>query len=94
MPTRILAQATGKHDENPFGARGRRNVRQLGTALAADGPAHHSRLAGRKAAFICSGHFNAGRRPAELDGDELVRISPVYREALADLPAAARDKAR
>lgn len=67
---------------------------QLGTALAADGPAHHSRLAGRKAAFICSGHFNAGRRPAELDGDELVRISPVYREALADLPAAARDKAR
>lgn len=65
---------------------------QLGRALAADNPAHLSLVAGYKAAFVCSAHFNAGRSPAEIDSDELARIYPDYREALAKLPAALIDE--
>jgi CubicO group peptidase (beta-lactamase class C family) len=66
---------------------------QIGMASAAEDPAHLSLVAGYKAAFVCSAHFNAGRSPAEIDGDELARIYPDYRDALARLPAATIDEA-
>lgn len=58
-------------------------------ALAqAPDPAALSIAAGYKAAFTCSATFNAGRTPEQIAGDELNRIYPDYREALAALPAA------
>lgn len=56
-------------------------------ALAAGDVAHRSLVAGYKAAFVCSAHFNAGRTLAEIEANELARIYPDYRETLADLPA-------
>lgn len=53
-------------------------------AQSAD-PAHLSLVAGYKAAFTCSAHFNAGRGVDEIAGDELNRIYPDYREAMAAL---------
>lgn len=55
-------------------------------------PAHLSLVAGYKAAFTCSAHFNAGRTVEQIAGDELNRIYPGYREALAELPDAIVDK--
>lgn len=55
-------------------------------------PAHLSLVAGYKAAFTCSAHFNAGRTVGEIAGDELSRIYPDYREAMAALPEAAIDE--
>jgi CubicO group peptidase (beta-lactamase class C family) len=49
-------------------------------------PAHLSLAAGYKAAFTCSAHFNAGRSVEQINGDELHRIYPGYRGALASLP--------
>jgi len=63
-----------------------------GLAAAADDPAHRSLAAGYKAAFTCSAHFNAGRSLDEIAGDELNRIYPDYRDALASLPDAVVDK--
>ncbi len=57
-----------------------------GGAFAADDPALASLAAGYKAAFTCSAHFNAGRDVDEINGDELNRIYPDYRAALAELP--------
>ena len=62
-------------------------------ALAAGDPAHLSQVAGYKAAFVCSAHFNAGRSAAEIDAGELARIYPDYRAAMAGLPAASIDEA-
>jgi len=53
--------------------------------------AHLSLVAGYKAAFTCSAHFNAGRSLEQIAGDELNRIYPNYRGALAALPAAGVD---
>lgn len=61
-------------------------------ALAADDPAHRSIVAGYKAAFVCSAHFNAGRTLAEIEANELARIYPDHRETLAGLPAPVIDE--
>lgn len=53
--------------------------------LAQGDPAHLSLVAGYKAAFTCSAHFNAGRTVEQIAGDELNRIYLDYREALAAL---------
>ncbi|MBB5517290.1 serine hydrolase domain-containing protein [Amphiplicatus metriothermophilus] len=55
-------------------------------------PAHLSLVAGYKAAFACSAHFNAGRSLDEIDRDELANIYADYREAMAALPAARIDE--
>ena len=55
-------------------------------------PAHLSLVAGYKAAFTCSAHFNAGRSVEQIAGDELNRIYPNYREAFASLPDAVIDE--
>ncbi|WP_207764654.1 serine hydrolase domain-containing protein [Hyphococcus luteus] len=55
-------------------------------------PAHLSLVAGYKAAFTCSAHFNAGRSVEQIAGDELHRIYPGYREAMAALPDAVIDE--
>ncbi len=62
------------------------------TALAQSDPAHLSLVAGYKAAFTCSGVFNAGRTPEQIAGDELHRIYSGYREAMAVLPDAVIDE--
>ena len=65
----------------------------LGVAHAqAPDPAHVSLVAGYKAAFTCSAHFNAGRSVDEIAGDELNRIYSDYREAMAGLPEAVIDE--
>ena len=63
-----------------------------GGASAAEGPAHLSLVAGYKAAFTCSAHFNAGRSLEQIAGDELNRIYPDYREAFSGLPDAVVDE--
>ena len=55
-------------------------------------PAHLSLVAGYKAAFTCSAHFNAGRTVEEIAGDELNRIYRDYREEMAALPDAVIDE--
>lgn len=55
-------------------------------------PAHLSLVAGYKAAFTCSAHFNAGRSVDQIAGDELTRIYRGYREAMATLPDAVIDE--
>lgn len=54
-------------------------------------PAQLSLVAGYKAAFTCSAHFNAGRSVEQIAGDELHRIYPGYRETMATLPDAVID---
>ncbi|HPE31526.1 MAG TPA: serine hydrolase [Parvularculaceae bacterium] len=61
-------------------------------AFAQSDPAHLSLVAGYKAAFTCSAHFNAGRSVKQIAGDELSRIYPDYREALGELPDAVIDE--
>ncbi|SFP61663.1 serine hydrolase domain-containing protein [Sphingomonas rubra] len=48
--------------------------------------------AGYKAAMICSGVFNAGRTPAQIEADELAGIYPDYAPILPTLPPAAIDR--
>ncbi len=55
-------------------------------------PAHRSLAAGYKAAFTCSAYFNAGRSVEQINGDEINRIYPGYRDALASLPDAVIDE--
>lgn len=55
-------------------------------------PVKLSLAAGYKATFTCSSVFNAGRTPEQIAGDELNRIYPGYREALAQLPDAEIDE--
>ncbi len=65
----------------------------IGAAFAqTPDPAHLSLVAGYKAAFTCSAHFNAGRSVEEIAGDELHRIYPGYREAMATMPDAVIDE--
>lgn len=54
-------------------------------------PVRLSLAAGYKATFTCSSHFNAGRTIKQINGDELHRIYPDYREAFAQLPEAVVD---
>ena len=57
-----------------------------------DDPVIASLAAGYKAAFTCSAHFNAGRTVEQIAGDELHRVYPALREALAALPPAQIDE--
>ena len=61
-------------------------------AQDATDPAHLSLVAGYKAAFTCSAHFNAGRSVDEIAGDELHRIYRGYRDAMAILDDAVIDE--
>lgn len=50
--------------------------------------------AGYKAAFLCSGIFNAGRPEAEIAADDLEGIYPDYQELVRKLPATVDRQAR
>lgn len=65
-----------------------------GTAAHAqdNDPAHLSLVAGYKAAFTCSAHFNAGRTVDQIAVDELHRIYSGYRDAMAAMPDAVIDE--
>jgi CubicO group peptidase (beta-lactamase class C family) len=58
-----------------------------GQAAAADDPHVRALAAGYKAAFLCSGVFNAGRPEAEIAADDLEGIYPDYQELVRTLPA-------
>ena len=60
-------------------------------AHAQDDAALQSLVAGYKAAFTCSGVFNAGRTVDQIAGDELSRIYADYRDIMAALPDAVID---
>ena len=65
----------------------------VGAAQAASiDPVSLNLAAGYKAAFTCSGYFNADRSLEQIAGDELTNIYPDFREALASLPDAVVDK--
>ncbi|RED15327.1 serine hydrolase domain-containing protein [Parasphingopyxis lamellibrachiae] len=49
-------------------------------------PHERGLAAGYKAAFLCSGIFNAGQTEAEATADDLTRIYPGYRPLIDDLP--------
>lgn len=67
-------------------------VLSASAAAAQDDSAHRSLVAGYKAAFTCSGVFNAGRTREQIAGDELHRIYKGYRETMASLPDAVIDE--
>lgn len=56
-------------------------------AQAADDPHTRALAAGYKAAFLCSGVFNAGRTEAEIAADDLEGIYPDYQALVRTLPA-------
>lgn len=62
----------------------------------AAGPSSYRRAlaAGYKAAFLCSGMFNAGRTQAQVEALELTGIYPDDQQLVATLPAQVDDKAR
>ena len=68
------------------------SVANAQSAMPSGDPAHLSLVAGYKAAFTCSAHFNAGRSVDDIAGDELHRIYPGYREAMAKMPDAMIDE--
>lgn len=55
-------------------------------------PSNLSLVAGYKAAFTCSAHFNAGRSVGQIAGDELNRILPTFSEAMPSMPDAVIDE--
>ncbi len=55
-------------------------------------PSNLSLVAGYKAAFTCSAHFNAGRSVEQIAGDELNRILPTFSEAMPSMPDAVIDE--
>jgi CubicO group peptidase (beta-lactamase class C family) len=56
-------------------------------AQAAEDAHTRALAAGYKAAFLCSGVFNAGRPEAEIAADDLEGIYPEYQELVRTLPA-------
>ncbi len=66
----------------------------LATPSLAAEPAPHLRAlaAGYKAAFLCSGLFNAGQTEAAIAADDLTGIYPDLQPMMADLPAAVIDR--
>lgn len=56
-------------------------------AQAAEDAHTRALAAGYKAAFLCSGVFNAGRPEAEIAADDLEGIYPDYQELVRTLPA-------
>lgn len=56
-------------------------------AQAAEDAHVRALAAGYKAAFLCSGVFNAGRPEAEIAADDLEGIYPAYQELVRALPA-------
>ena len=66
-----------------------------GITGAQDTERHQAALvAGYKAAFLCSGVFNAGQSEAQVAADDLTGIYQEYREPIAKLPAVVDRKAR
>ena len=63
----------------------------IANAQQAD-PSNLSMVAGYKAAFTCSAHFNAGRSVEQIAGDELHRILPTFGEAMPEMPDAIIDE--
>lgn len=51
------------------------------------GPHQGALAAGYKAAFLCSGIFNAGQTERQVEADDLARVYPEYRSLLPALPA-------
>lgn len=58
-----------------------------GGAQAADDPHTKALAAGYKAAFLCSGVFNAGQSEAQVAADDLEGIYPEYQALVRALPA-------
>lgn len=58
-----------------------------GAASAAEDPHVRALAAGYKAAFLCSGVFNAGHTPEQIAADDLEGIYPDYQELVRTLPA-------
>ena len=56
-------------------------------ATAAEDPHVRALAAGYKAAFLCSGVFNAGRPETEIAADDLEGIYPDYQALVRTLPA-------
>lgn len=56
-------------------------------AEAAEDPHVRALAAGYKAAFLCSGVFNAGQNPEQIAADDLEGIYPEYQEIIRTLPA-------
>lgn len=65
-------------------------------APAAAAPTPHQRAlaAGYKAAFLCSGRWNAGQTPEQIAADDLTGIYPDYQTLMAELPANIDEAAR
>jgi len=59
----------------------------VGMAQAADDPHVRALAAGYKAAFLCSGVFNAGQTEAQVAADDLEGIYPDYQALVRTLPA-------
>ncbi|WP_293349205.1 serine hydrolase [Phenylobacterium sp.] len=57
------------------------------SASAADDPHNRALAAGYKAAFLCSGIFNAGQSEAQVAADDLEGIYPDYQALVRTLPA-------
>src|SRR3954470_19941435 len=58
-----------------------------GAANSAPDPHSLALAAGYKAAFLCSGLFNAHQTPEQMAADDLEGIYPEYQAAVRDLPA-------
>lgn len=63
-------------------------------ATAAEDPHVRALAAGYKAAFLCSGVFNAGRPEAEIAADDLEGIYPDYQALVRTLPAVVDQQAK
>ena len=67
----------------------------LGGASAQDTERHQAALvAGYKAAFLCSGIFNAGQSEEAVAADDLAGVYQEYRKPLGEMPAVVDRKAR
>jgi CubicO group peptidase (beta-lactamase class C family) len=59
---------------------------------AQEDPHHRALAAGYKAAFVCSGVFNAGQAPEQIAADDLEGIYVQYQELVRSLPAPQVDR--
>ncbi|RYE95741.1 MAG: serine hydrolase, partial [Oxalobacteraceae bacterium] len=63
-------------------------------ARSSAGTYHRTATAGYPAALHCSGIFNAGRTPAQIDADEMTDIYPQYDKIVPTLAASLDRDAR
>src|SRR5688572_1570835 len=91
----VRHRGDGRSTPDSTGACDMRSIFLAGLAVAAiatgasaqDDPHVRALSAGYKAAFLCSGVFNAGRPEAEIAADDLEGIYPAYQELVRTLPA-------